>query len=61
MFWSWSDNFQSSNERIAYANFDMIFNKFDVLVKIFTNQYTKFHDEFQELCEKTLINHCMIS
>ncbi len=39
----------------------MIFNKFDVLVKMFANRHTKFHDEFQELCEKTLINHSMIS
>jgi hypothetical protein len=25
------------------------------------NQGMKFHGEFQELCEKTLINHCTIS
>jgi hypothetical protein len=44
----------------AYAFFNMSFNRFEVLVEVLTNQSTKFHGEFQELHEKTLINHCTI-
>jgi hypothetical protein len=50
-----------SNEGIAYTFFNMGLNRFEALAKILTNQSTKFHGEFQELCEKTLINHCTIS
>ncbi len=49
-----------SNEGIAYAFFNMSLNRFEVLAEVLTNQNTKFHREFQELCEKTLINHCTI-
>ncbi len=34
-----------------------MFNKFDIIVEVFINQGTKFHGEFQKLCEKTLIDH----
>jgi hypothetical protein len=40
-----------SNEGIAYAFLNMGFNIFEDLAEIFTNQNTKFHGEFQELCE----------
>ncbi len=50
-----------SNEGIAYAFLNMGLNSFEVLAKVLTNQSTKFHGEFQELCEKTLINHCTTS
>ncbi len=50
-----------SSEGIAYAFLDMGFNRFEALVEVLTNQSTKFHREFQELCGKTLINHCTTS
>jgi hypothetical protein len=50
-----------SNEGIAYAFLNMGLNRFEVLAKVLTNQSTKLHGEFQELCEKTLINHCTTS
>jgi hypothetical protein len=50
-----------NNGRIAYAFLDGVFNKFNTLAKILTNQGTKFHGEFQKLCEKANINHHMIS
>jgi hypothetical protein len=30
-------------------------------VKVFTNQGMEFHHDFQELCEKALIDRCTIS
>jgi len=50
-----------SNEGIAYAFLDRAFSRFGALVEIFINQSTKFHGEFYELCEKTLIDHHTIS
>jgi hypothetical protein len=46
-----------SNEGVTYASLDKVLSRFGVLTKIFTNQGTK----FQELCEKTLIDHCTTS
>jgi hypothetical protein len=43
------------------AILDKVFNRFDTLIKMLTNQGMKFHEEFQDLCEKALINHHMIS
>ncbi len=50
-----------SSERTTYAFLDKVLSRFGALVKILTYQGTKFHGEFQELCEKTLIDHCMTS
>ncbi|KAH8965888.1 hypothetical protein BDL97_04G140100 [Sphagnum fallax] len=50
-----------SNEGVAYAFFDRVFNRFGVQVEIFINEGTKFHGESQKLCAKALINHCTIS
>ncbi len=50
-----------NNEGAAYAFLDMVFNRFGVLVEILVNQNLKFHGEFQELCEKALIDPCIIS
>jgi hypothetical protein len=49
-----------NNEGTTYAILDQVFNRFDILIKILTNQGMKIH-EFQKLCEKALINHHMIS
>jgi hypothetical protein len=46
-----------SNEVVVYACLDKLFNRFGPSVKGLINQGTKFHGEFQKLCEKTLIDH----
>jgi hypothetical protein len=38
-----------------------VFNKFGALIKVCIHQGIKFREEFQDLCEKELINHHMIS
>ncbi len=50
-----------SSEGATYAFLDMIFSKSRALVEVFIDQGTYFCGEFQELCEKALINHHMIS
>ncbi len=50
-----------STERSSYAFLDKVLNRFGAPAKVLTNQGTKFRGEFQELCEKTLINHCITS
>jgi hypothetical protein len=50
-----------NNEGVTYTFLDKVLNRFGALAKVLTNQNTKFHGEFQELCEKTLINHCTTS
>jgi hypothetical protein len=50
-----------SNEKATYAFLDKVFNRFGVRAKVLINQGTKFYGELQELCEKTLINHCTTS
>jgi hypothetical protein len=47
-----------TNEGVTFAFFEMVFNRFGVLVEVLINQGMKFHWEFQELFEKTLINYC---
>jgi hypothetical protein len=49
-----------SNEGTTYAFMDNAFNRFGILVEIFTNQSMDFHENFQKLHEKTLSHH-MIS
>jgi hemoglobin-like flavoprotein len=50
-----------NNEGITYAFFDRMLNRFGALIKVFIDQNTKFHREFQKLCEKALIDHWTIS
>ncbi|CAM6073228.1 unnamed protein product [Sphagnum tenellum] len=50
-----------SNEGVAYAFFDRVFNRYEVQVVTFINEGMKFHGESQKLGEKALINHCTIS
>ncbi len=50
-----------NNEGAAYAFLDMVLSRFRVLVEVFIDQNMKFHGEFQELCEKTPIDPCIIS
>jgi len=40
---------------------DNVFNRFGILVEIFTNQHMDFHENFQKLHEKALIDHHMTS
>jgi hypothetical protein len=50
-----------NNEGAAYPFLDIMFNKFGAPIKVFTDQGTKFRGDFQDLCEKPLINHWTIS
>jgi transposase-like protein len=46
-----------SNEGATYAFLDRLVNRFGVRVEILTDQNEEFHEEFQKLCEKALIDH----
>ncbi len=46
-----------NNERAAYAVLDKMFNKFEAPIEVFTNQGMEFQRDFQDLCEKALIDH----
>jgi hypothetical protein len=50
-----------NNEKIVYAFSDNVFNKFGILNEVLIDQGTKFHGKFQELWDRTLINHCTTS
>jgi hypothetical protein len=50
-----------SNEGVTYTFLDKVFSRFGAPIKVFTNEGTKICEEFQEFCEKALINHCTIS
>jgi hypothetical protein len=50
-----------SSEGASYAFLDKVLNRFGALTKVLIYQVTKFHEEFQKLCEKTLIDHCTTS
>ncbi len=50
-----------SSEGVAYAFLDRVFSRFGSPTKVLTDQNSKFHGEFQELCEKALIDHRMTS
>jgi transposase-like protein len=49
------------NEIVTYAFLGRVFSRFGALAKVFTDQGTTLHGEFQELCEKALIDHRMTS
>jgi hypothetical protein len=46
-----------SGEGIAHAFLNKVLNKFGASTKVLTNQGTKFQGDFQDLCEKALIDH----
>jgi hemoglobin-like flavoprotein len=46
-----------NNEGIAYAFFDKMFGKFGALAEVLINQGMEFQGDFQDLCEKALIDH----
>ncbi len=50
-----------SSEGDAYAFFNRMFSRFGVPIEVLTNQGTKFCGDFQELCEKALIDHWITS
>ncbi len=50
-----------NNEATTYAFLDKVLNRFGAPIKILIDQGMTFSGEFQELCEKTLIDHCIIS
>jgi hypothetical protein len=50
-----------SNEEVAYAFLDRLFNKFDVPTNVFIDERMRFHGEFQKLCPKSFIDHCTTS
>jgi hypothetical protein len=50
-----------NSKGVAYAFLDRILNKFGVQAKVSIYQGTKFHGEFQELCEKALTDDCTTS
>jgi hypothetical protein len=50
-----------SIEGATYAFKDNTFNRFGIVVEIFIIQSMDFHEKFQKLHEKTLIDHPMTS
>jgi hypothetical protein len=49
------------SEGVIYAFLDQMFSRFGAPIKILIDEGTKFCGEFQELCEKALVDHCTIS
>jgi hypothetical protein len=45
-----------NNEGSSYAFLDRMLSKFGVPTKVFINQGIEFQRDFQDLCEKALIN-----
>jgi hypothetical protein len=50
-----------NSEGYAYAFLNRMFNRFGAPIDVLTNQGTKFCGDFQELCEKALIDHWITS
>jgi hypothetical protein len=50
-----------NSEGVTHAFLDKVLSRFNALVKVLTNYGTKFHGDFQKLCEKALINHQITS
>jgi hypothetical protein len=50
-----------NSERATYAFLDKVFSRFGVLVENFIDQSAKFQGDFQDLCEKELIDHHITS
>jgi len=46
-----------NSEGTTYAFLDKMFSRFGVLVENLIDQNTKFQGDFQDLCEKALIDH----
>ncbi len=49
-----------SSERTAYAFMDKMFSRFGVPGEVLANKCTQFQNDFQDLCEKALIDHWTI-
>jgi hypothetical protein len=49
--------FDHNNERVTYAFLNKVLSTFGALIEVLIDQGTKFHGEFQKLCEKTFIDH----
>jgi hypothetical protein len=52
-------NYSSEGATCAFLN--KVFSRFGALAKVIIDKSTKFCGEFQKVCEKTLIDHHMIS
>jgi len=50
-----------NNERATYTFFNKVLSKFGALAKVFIDQGMKICGKFQQLCEKALIDHYIIS
>jgi len=50
-----------SIEGATYAFMDKVFNRVGILVEIFINESMEFHENFQKLHGKALIDHHMTS
>jgi hypothetical protein len=50
-----------NNKGKTYVFLDKVLSRFEGFNRSFIDQGTKFHGEFQELCEKALIDHCLTS
>jgi len=50
-----------SSERATCAFLNKVLSRFGALAKVIIDKSTKFYGEFQKVCEKTLIDHHMIS
>jgi transposase InsO family protein len=46
-----------NSEGTTCAFLDIMFNRFGVPTEVLTDQGTKFRKDFQDLCEKSLIDH----
>jgi transposase-like protein len=46
-----------SNEGATYAFLDKMLNRFNAPTEVFTDQDMDFQGDFQDLCDKALINH----
>jgi hypothetical protein len=46
-----------NNERFVYAFMDKMFSMFGAPIEVLIDQGTKFQKDFQDLCEKALIDH----
>jgi hypothetical protein len=46
-----------NSEGTAYTLLNIVFNRFGAPVEVFTDQGMEFRGDFQDLCEKALIDH----
>jgi hypothetical protein len=46
-----------NSEGTAYTFLNIVLNRFGAPIEVFTDQGTEFRRDFQDLCEKALIDH----